>query len=137
MAGTSPTSGANPLDVARGDVAAFYKVLEKLLESEMASFQGFSGQYGLYDDAAALLDNLKAGTAAIIAGLDRATIDGLAVQARLVDALLGQLDRLVTVAELRGAANTSGDLLAKLHNWIALLRGWVAAIDRQLVALAD
>ncbi|MFN3370398.1 MAG: hypothetical protein ACK4Z0_02595 [Sphingomonadaceae bacterium] len=136
MSMTVPHAGANPLDVLKGDVTAFSKVLERLLESEMASFQGFSGQYGLYEDAAAILDNLRAGTGAIIAGLDSVTITGLPLQARLVDAQFDELDRLVTVAELRGAANTSGDLLAKLHQWIALLRGWVAAIERQLEALA-
>lgn len=130
------TSGARPLDVARSDITAFSKVLQKLLESEMASFQGFSDQYGLYEDAAAILDNLKAGTAAIEAGLATGNTAGLTVQARLMDALLEGLDRLVTVAELRGAANTSGDLLAKLHNWIALLRGWMGAIGRQLETLA-
>lgn len=136
MSNTSPGPGADPLQVLKVDVTAFSKVLERLLESEMASFQGFSGQYGLYEDAAAILDNLRAGTGAILAGLDSAAITGLPLQARLVDAQFDELDRLVTVAELRGAANTSGDLLAKLHQWIALLRGWVAAIERQLLALA-
>jgi hypothetical protein len=136
---TEPASpaGASPLAVASGDATAFSKVLERLLESEMASFQGFSEQYGLYEDAAAILDKLRAATAAILAGLAAGGTAGLGVQARLVEALLDQLDRLVTVAELRGAANTSGDLLAKLHQWIALLRGWIAAIDRQLSALAS
>lgn len=137
MSDAYPPAGASPLAVARGDVASFSKVLDRLLDSEMASFQGFSGQYGLYEDAAAILDSLRAATAAISAGLAADRPAGLSMQARLIESLLDQLDRLVTVAELRGAANTSGDLLAKLHQWITLLRGWVAAIDRQLSALAS
>jgi hypothetical protein len=42
----------------------------------------------------------------------------------------------VTVADLRGATLTSGDLLQKLQGWIKTLRDWLSGVARQLEVIA-
>ena len=38
------------LEVVAADFAGFSRVLQKVLTVELESFQGLSGQYGLYED---------------------------------------------------------------------------------------
>jgi hypothetical protein len=122
------------LNTARTNFMSLSKVIRRLLDKEMSSFQGFSGQFELYEDAdgltLALRDRLEALARDLEAGNAAAAVDWLGD----VMAQLSQLDRLVVVAQLRGAGDASGDLLPKLRQWVTLLVGWTSDIREQVRA---
>jgi hypothetical protein len=72
---------------------------------------------------------------AMAGGADTALLNATSRNVELLDMLLEQLSRYVTVADLRGASLTSGDLLQKLQGWITTLRDWLAGTRRQLEAV--
>ena len=133
-----------PLEVVAADFGALQKVLDKVLGSELESFQGLSGQYGLYEDVDALVGrmrNVSTQAAHELTELRDGAFEDSALwsasrRVELLDSMLEQLDRFVQVADGRGATLTSGDLLKKLQGWIKLMREWLAGIRRQLAAIA-
>lgn len=133
-----------PLEVVAADFGALQKVLEKVLGSELESFQGLSGQYGLYEDVGALVErmrNVSTQAAHELTELRDGAFEDSALwsasrRVELLDSMLEQLDRFVQVADGRGATLTSGDLLKKLQGWIKLMREWLAGVRRQLAAIA-
>lgn len=133
-----------PLEVVAADFQALQKVLDKVLTSELESFQGLSGQYGLYEDVDALIGrmrNVSAQAAHELTELRDGAFEDSALwsasrRVELLDSMLEQLDRFVQVADGRGATLTSGDLLKKLQGWIKLMREWLAGVRRQLAAIA-
>lgn len=132
------------LEIVAADLLGFSKVLEKVLKTELESFQGLSGQYGLYEDVDGVQARLQRLTARLLAALERMRDEGLDAAAlpmvsgdvELLDNLLEQLDRYVAVADLRGATLTSGDLLKKLQGWVKTLRDWLVGVRRQLTSIA-
>ncbi len=120
------------LETARANFASLAKVIRRLLEKELASFQGFSAQFDLHEDADTLISSMQDRLTRIAADLDAGA--GAAAASRLAEvaALLSQLDRLVVVAQLRGAGDASGDLLPKLRQWAALLVAWAEDIRQQV-----
>ncbi len=133
-----------PLEVAAADFVGFQKVLERVFKGELESFQGLSGQYGIFDDVDGLMGRMQKITAQTATELDAlrdGAFDGKALavvsgRVGLLDAMLEQLDRYVQVADGRGATLTSGDLLKKLQGWIRIMREWLAGLMRQLAAIA-
>ncbi|WP_199555932.1 hypothetical protein [Sandaracinobacteroides hominis] len=133
-----------PLEVAAADFSGFQKVLDKVFTSELESFQGMSGQYGLFEDVDALTGRMRKISAQAARELndlrDGAFEDSALWSAsrrvELLDSMLEQLDRFVQVADARGATLTSGDLLQKLRGWIKILREWLAGLRKQLAAIA-
>ena len=133
-----------PLEVVAADYAALQKVLDKVLSTEMESFQGLSGQYGLYEDVDALMGRMRNVAAQAGRELDElrdgafedSALWSASRRVELVDAMLEQLDRFVQVADGRGATLTSGDLLKKLQGWIKIMREWLAGVRKQLAAIA-
>ena len=132
------------LEVVAADFVGFSRVLQKVLTVELESFQGLSGQYGLYEDVDGVQARLLRLAAHIQSALDELRDNGFedsglwatSRQVELLDSLLEQLDRYVIVADLRGATLTSGDLLKKLQGWIKTLRDWLAGVRKQLAAIA-
>ena len=131
--------------VLAADFAGFGRALDGVLQGEVVSFQGQSGQYGLLEDVDALLARIEGtrhGLAVQLEAMEAASpadaarqAQALAARLGLLDTLLEQLDRYAIVADLRGATQASGDLLKKLRNWVATLREWLASIRRQAMAL--
>ena len=136
--------GVRALEVVAADFVGFSKVLNKVITTELESFQGLSGQYGLYEDVDGLQARLQRLTAHILSSLEALRDNGFedsslwaaSRQAELLDSLLEQLDRYVTVADLRGATLTSGDLLKKLQGWVKTLREWLNGVRKQLASIA-
>lgn len=136
--------GVRALEVVAADFLGFSRVLDKVICTELESFQGLSGQYGLYEDVDGVQTRLQRLTAHILSALEGLRDNGFedsalwatSRQAELLDSLLEQLDRYVAVADLRGATLTSGDLLKKLQGWIKTLREWLAGVRKQLAAIA-
>ncbi len=132
----------NALDAVAADYVGFQGVMARLLGDEIESFERLSEQLGFRPDVLGLIERMKALmttlSAMIEAGKD-GTIDPgeAAAQVVLLDSMLEQLDRFTAVARLRGAAATSGDLLTKLPQWLAVMRDWLAGIGRQLMAIAQ
>jgi hypothetical protein len=117
-------------------------VLDAVGAKELESFHSLSGQYGMFEDVDQLKQRLETLAAEIDAGFKAMTTGAGASQLQaatrnvdLLDTLLEQLSRYVTVADLRGAALTSGDLLQKLQGWIRTLRDWLDGVKRQLAAI--
>lgn len=128
------------IEVLAADFTGFRRVLDTVGTKELESFHSLSGQYGMYEDVDPLKQRLEALAARIDTDLKAAVgTDGVpgtvARNVDLLDSLLEQLSRYVTVADLRGAALTSGDLLQKLQGWISTLRDWLTGVRRQLEAL--
>lgn len=137
------TDGVRALDVVAADFVGFRRVLEKVGEGELESFQNLSGQYGLFDDVELLKRRLGILAADVQTSLERldAEFEDSALwttsrHVELLDALLEQLARYVTVADMRGATLTSGDLLQKLQGWVKTMRDWLGGIRKQLAAIA-
>jgi hypothetical protein len=138
------TDGVTALEIVGADFTGFRRVLDKVGTSELESFHSLSHQYGMFEDVDALKTRLVRLAADIETGLDRLLGSGfedsalwaVARQVELLDSMLEQMSRYVTVADLRGAALTSGDLLQKLQGWIKTLRDWLAGIRKQLAAIA-
>ena len=136
--------GVRALEVVAADFLGFSRVLDKVISTELESFQGLSGQYGLYEDVDGVQARLQRLTAHILSALEGLRDNGFedsalwatSRQAELLDSLLEQLDRYVAVADLRGATLTSGDLLKKLQGWIKTLREWLTGVRKQLAAIA-
>lgn len=130
------------IEVLAADFTGFRRVLDTVGTKELESFHSLSGQYGMFEDVDPLKQRLEALAARIDTDLKAAAggTDGVpgsvARNVDLLDSLLEQLSRYVTVADLRGAALTSGDLLQKLQGWISTLRDWLTGVRRQLEALA-
>ena len=121
------------------DFAGFTKVLGRMFDTELESFQGLSGHYGIYEDVDGLMQRIRDLASQLtdeLAALGSGAAAAVAAQVGLLDSMLELLDRYVQVADLRGATLTSGDLLKKLQGWIRLLREWLSGIGRQLVAMA-
>jgi len=133
------------LQVLAADFTAFGRALGRLIAAEIESFQGLSGLYGLKEDVDPLLDRLGQVQASLTSGMavlvqaggkpSADAVAALATRVTLLDAMLDQLDRFLTIADLRGASDTSGDLLRKISGWIATLKGWLAGMTRQIMAL--
>lgn len=130
-------------EILAADFAGFRRVLDAVAAKELESFHSLSGQYGLFDDVDPLKRRLEALAARVDAALQAlaggadASMVAVTGDVALLDTLLEQLSRHVTVADLRGAALTSGDLLQKLQGWIGTLRDWLAGIRRQLEGAID
>lgn len=133
-----------PLEVVAADFAAFQKVLDKVFATELESFQGLSGQYGLFEDVDALMGRMRnvsgqAGkelTELRDGAFEDSALWSASRRVELLDAMLEQLDRFVQVADARGATLTSGDLLKKLQGWIKVMREWLAGVRKQLSSIA-
>lgn len=133
-----------PLDVVAADFISFHKVLGRVFETELESFQGLSGQYNLFEDMDGLmrrLRNVAVQAEQELVSLRDGSFEDSALwsavrRVELVESMLEQLDRFVQVADLRGAALTSGDLLKKLQGWVKLLREWLTGVRKQLAAIA-
>ncbi len=133
-----------PLEVVAADFAALQRVLDKVLSTEMESFQGLSGQYGLYEDVDALMGRMRNVAAQASKELNElrdgafedSALWSASRRVELLDSMMEQLDRFVQVADGRGATLTSGDLLKKLQGWIRIMREWLAGIRRQLASIA-
>jgi hypothetical protein len=138
-------NGTGAVEALAADFTGFRRVLATVGSKELESFHSLSGQYGLFEDVDPLKQRLEALAARIdtdlkvLAGATGDAPDSLlestARGVALLDMLLEQLSRYVTVADLRGASLTSGDLLQKLQGWIATLRDWLSGTRRQLEAL--
>jgi hypothetical protein len=130
------------IEVLAADFTGFRRVLDTVGTKELESFHSLSGQYGMFEDVDPLKQRLEALAARIdtdltaAAGGNEGVLGSVSRNVDLLDSLLEQLSRYVTVADLRGAALTSGDLLQKLQGWISTLRDWLAGVRRQLEALA-
>ena len=130
------------IEVLAADFTGFRRVLDTVGTKELESFHSLSGQYGMFEDVDPLKQRLEVLAAridsdlqAIADGGANALLGTTAQNVFLLDTLLEQLSRYVTVADLRGAALTSGDLLQKLQGWITTLRDWLGGVKRQLEAL--
>lgn len=137
------SAGTGAIEVVAADFAGFRRVLDTVGGKELESFHSLSGQYGMFEDVDPLKTRLEKLAAEIDADLQSLTggaeDNGLWAASHkvdLLDSLLEQMSRYVTVAELRGAALTSGDLLQKLQGWIKTLRDWLAGVKKQLAAIA-
>lgn len=136
-------AGTGAIEVVAADFAGFRRVLDTVGKKEMESFHSLSGQYGMFEDVDPLKTRLESLAAEIDADLQTLAKDtkdnGLWAASNkvdLLDSLLEQMSRYVTVADLRGASLTSGDLLQKLQGWIRTLRDWLSGVKRQLAAIA-
>lgn len=133
-----------PLEVVAADFAGLQKVLDKVFTTEMESFQGLSGQYGLFEDVDALIGRMRSVAAQAAHELNElrdgafedSALWSASRRVELLDSMLEQLDRFVQVADARGATLTSGDLLKKLQGWIKIMREWLAGTRKQLAAIA-
>jgi len=133
------------LEVLAADFAAFGRAMSRLVAGEVESFQGLSGLYGLKEDVDPLLERLGRVQASVAASMDALVAAGerpsaeavaaLATRVALLDAMLDQLGRFLTIADLRGASDTSGDLLRKIAGWIGTLKGWLAGMRAQVLAM--
>jgi hypothetical protein len=132
------------LEILAADFTGFRRVLDTVGGKELESFHSLSGQFGLFEDVDALKTRLGKLAASIDAELQKLNSNGFedsalwacARDVELLDSLLEQLSRYVTVADMRGAALTSGDLLQKLQGWVKTLRDWMAGVRKQLAAVA-
>jgi hypothetical protein len=136
------SSSVGAVDVVAADFTGLRRVLDAVGAKELESFHSLSGQYGMFEDVDQLKQRLETLAAEIDAGFKAMTTGAGASQLQaatrnvdLLDTLLEQLSRYVTVADLRGAALTSGDLLQKLQGWIRTLRDWLDGVKRQLAAI--
>jgi hypothetical protein len=136
--------GTGAVAIVAADFTGFRRVLGAVGAKELESFHSLSGQYGLFEDVDPLkgrLESLASEIDADLQALAGGTEDNLLWAAShrvdLLDGLLEQLYRYVTVADLRGASLTSGDLLQKLQGWIKTLRDWLAGVKKQLAAIAS
>ena len=133
-----------PLAVVAADFDGMQKVLDKVFTTELESFQGLSGQYGIFEDVDALMGrmrNVAAQAAHELNELRDGAFEDSALwsasrRVELLDSMLEQLDRYVQVADARGATLTSGDLLKKLQGWIKILREWLTGVRKQLGSIA-
>jgi hypothetical protein len=131
------------IEVVASDFTGFRRVLDTVGARELESFHSLSGQYGLFEDVDLLKQRLEALGAEIDGELhtltgapDATLLATIGTKVTLLDSLLEQLSRYVTVADLRGATLTSGDLLQKLQGWIKTLRDWLSGVARQLEVIA-
>ncbi len=138
------SEGTGAIEVVAADFTGFRRVLDTVGTKELESFHSLSGQYGMFEDVDPLKRRLEALAAQIdseLQALSHGAEDNLLWAAShkvdLLDSLLEQLSRYVTVADLRGAALTSGDLLQKLQGWIKTLRDWLSGVKKQLAAIAS
>lgn len=129
--------------VVAADFTGFRRVLQTVGSKELESFQNLSGQYGMFEDVEPLMRRMEVLAERIDSDLQALAgvsgdqlLSAAAHNVELLDSLLEQMSRYVTVADLRGAALTSGDLLQKLQGWIKTLRDWLAGVRRQLAAIA-
>lgn len=145
---TDTTSRTDEIAALTADFEAFSKVMDSALAGEIESFQGLSRQFGLRDETDGLLDRIRRVRDVIRAGIGQLG-DGnqaagafskqaltLVSRVALLDSLFDQLARYAVVAELRGAADTAGNLLTMVQNWAKMLREWLAGLSRQMVLLA-
>ena len=129
------------IEVLAADFTGFRRVLDTVGTKELESFHSLSGQYGMFEDVDPLKQRLEALAGRIdtdltaAAGGNGSVLGAVAGNVVLLDSLLEQLSRYVTVADLRGASLTSGDLLQKLQGWISTLRDWLSGVQRQLEAV--
>jgi hypothetical protein len=137
------TEGTGAIEVVAADFAGFRRVLNIVAEKELESFHSLSGQYALYDDVdplrrrlLQLAGEIDTELQALNRGVEDHKVWTASQNVDRLDSLLEQLGRYVTVADLRGAALTSGDLLQKLQGWIKTLRDWLAGVKKQLVTIA-
>lgn len=138
------SEGTGAIEVVAADFKGFRRVLDTVGNKELASFHNLSGQYGMFEDVDPLKSRIEALALRIDADLQAlgtGSEDSLLWSAThdvdLLDNMLEQMSRYVTVADLRGAALTSGDLLQKLQGWIKTLRDWLAGVKKQLAAIAS
>ncbi len=138
------TANVGAIEVVAADFTGFRRVLDTVGAKELESFHSLSGQYGLFDDVDLLKQRLEQLAAEIDGelqslthGTEDSTFWNVSRSVDLLDSLLEQLARYVTVADLRGATLTSGDLLQKLQGWIKTLRDWLSGVKRQLGAIAS
>jgi hypothetical protein len=138
------SEGTGAIEVVAADFKGFRRVLDTVGTKEMESFHSLSGQYGMFEDVDPLKQRIEALAARIdtdLQTLGTGSEDSLLWAAShdvdLLDTMLEQMSRYVTVADLRGAALTSGDLLQKLQGWIKTLRDWLAGVKKQLAAIAS
>jgi hypothetical protein len=136
------SSSVGAVDVVAADFTGLRRVLDAVGAKELESFHSLSGQYGMFEDVDLLKQRLEAlaadidsGFKAMIGGANAEKLQAATRNVDLLDTLLEQLSRYVTVADLRGAALTSGDLLQKLQGWIRTLRDWLVGVKRQLAAI--
>lgn len=136
-------SSLNAIEVVGADFTGLRRVLDAVGAKELESFHSLSGQYGMFEDVDLLKQRLEqlaaeidAGFQGMTASVDKVQLLAAARNVDLLDILLEQLSRYVTVADLRGAALTSGDLLQKLQGWIRTLREWLVGVKRQLAQLS-
>ena len=133
------------LEVLQADFTAFGRALNAVIAGDMESFQGLAGLYGLKEDVDPLMARLVSVQAsvatemtALLAAGERPSADtaqALAARVGLLTSMLDQLDRFLTIADLRGASDTSGDLLRKISGWIGTFKGWLAGMIGQIAAL--
>ena len=138
------SEGTGAIEVVASDFKGFRRVLDTVSSKELGSFHNLSGQYGMFEDVDLLkgrIETLAARIETDLQALGSGSEDNLLWTAShdvdLLDAMLEQMSRYVTVADLRGAALTSGDLLQKLQGWIKTLRDWLAGVKKQLAAIAS
>ncbi len=134
------------LEVLEADLESLARVTGWLMTGDLESFQRMSAQYDMKLGVDALVARIPAMTAEVRAEVATvraaggaglaAALPGLSARIQLMDVMLDQLDRFIVMATMRGAAETSGDLLKKLQGWVAVLKGWLAGVERQLRALA-
>lgn len=136
------SSSVGAVDVVAADFTGLRRVLDAVGAKELESFHSLSGQYGMFEDVDLLKQRLEtlaaeidSGFKAMIGGANAEKLQAATRNVDLLDTLLEQLSRYVTVADLRGAALTSGDLLQKLQGWIRTLRDWLGGVKRQLAAI--
>lgn len=138
------TDSVRAIDVVAADFIGFRRVLDKVGTGELESFHSLSGQYGMFEDVDLLRTRLGLLAGEINTQLEAlqganaedSALWGVSRHVELLDQMLEAMSRYVTVADLRGAALTSGDLLQKLQGWLKTLRDWLAGIRRQLAAIA-
>lgn len=137
-------SSVGAIEVVAADFTVLRRVLDAVGTKELESFHSLSGQYGMFEDVDQLKQRLEILAAEIESGFQAMNPAAGAIELQavtrnvdLLDILLEQLSRYVTVADLRGAALTSDDLLQKLQGWIRTLRDWLGGVKRQLGAIEE
>jgi hypothetical protein len=134
------------LDVLGADLEGLTKLTGWLMTGDLESVQRLAGQYDMKGEVDAVVAKIPAIQAQVRervgalrdgAGGDVAReLAALRGKIGLMDSLLEQLDRYLVILTLRGATQSSGDLLPKLQGWVAVLKGWLAGVERQLSAVS-
>jgi hypothetical protein len=138
------SEGVGAIEIVTADFTGFRRVLDTVGTKELESFHSLCAQYGMYEDVDPLKRRLELLSArievdlkALTNGSEDTLMRAASDNVELLDNLLEQLSRYVTVADLRGASLTSGDLLQKLQGWIRTLRDWLTGVKKQLAAIAS